>query len=109
VQRVNFTLDSATLTLLEELAKKFYGGNKSQAVRAALESLAAHTGHAGWVISGYIPMTVQHATSCHTCHNVYRDGAVLYRPVFVRGEGPEALPEIPAEEWLSCVRCVSRA
>ena len=45
MKRLNFTLDQDTVHLLEDLAKKFYEGNKSQTVRAALESLAAHTGH----------------------------------------------------------------
>ena len=45
MQRLNFTLDEATVQLLDRLAAKYYHGNKSLTVRAALESLAAHAGH----------------------------------------------------------------
>ncbi len=55
MQRLNFTLDKETVASLSELAQNFYQGNKSQTIRAALQSLAFHTGHAGWVISGYTP------------------------------------------------------
>ena len=51
MQRLNFTLDDATVELLETLSSTDYAGNKSQTVRAALESLAAHTRHMGWVTS----------------------------------------------------------
>ena len=44
MQRLNFTLDKETVASLSELAQKFYQGNKSQTIRAALQSLAFHTG-----------------------------------------------------------------
>ncbi len=108
MQRLNFTLDEATVELLENLADRFYGGNKSQTVRAALESLAAHTGHDGWVIAGYTPVELDTDVSCHTCGESHHEGEVLYRPVFERGKSPRALDHIPAEAWLDCPQCVEQ-
>lgn len=108
MKRLNFTLDDETVKLLEELADKFYGGNKSQTVRAALESLATHTGHEGWVISGYTPKKVEGEVNCHGCGEKHRDGEVLYRPVFERGKSPDALPSIPSENWLDCPDCAEK-
>ncbi|MFW5955246.1 MAG: hypothetical protein ACOCSK_00720, partial [Rhodothermales bacterium] len=67
MQRLNFTLDDSTVQLLERLSEGYYQGNKSRTVRAALESLAAHIGHDGWIISGYVPTTVSGSVACHTC------------------------------------------
>lgn len=106
MQRLNFTLDDDTVHLLERLSSTYYGGNKSRTVRAALESLAAHTGHDGWVITGYTPMAITDEANCHTCGTVYGEGDVLFRPVFERGASPRALPHIPAEVWLDCPECV---
>lgn len=108
MQRLNFTLDEATVKLLEHLAAAYYGGNKSQTVRAALEGLAAHVGHDGWVISGYTPVQVEGEAACHTCGVAYHEGAVLFRPVFERGQSPDALEHIPAEAWLDCTRCAEQ-
>ena len=108
MRRLNFTLDDDTIALLDELARAFYGGNKSQTVRAALESLAAHTGHDGWVIAGYAPMELADAAECHSCHTEHTTGEVLYRPVFERGRGPNALQKIPSESWLDCPDCVEK-
>jgi hypothetical protein len=109
MQRVNFTLDEATIQLLEKLSERLYSGNKSQTVRSALESLAVHSAHGGWVIAGYAPVALDHATRCHTCGDAYPKGNVLYRPVFQRGEGPGVLPRLPAENWLDCGACVEQA
>ncbi|MBI4769058.1 MAG: hypothetical protein HY784_01245 [Chloroflexi bacterium] len=109
MQRVNFTLNDNTLKLLELLAAKYYNGNKSQTVRAALESLAVHTRHEGWLITGYTPVMVDGQTNCHTCGDLHQKGDVLYRPVFERGEGPGALPRIPLEIWMDCPNCVEQA
>lgn len=109
MQRLNFTLDDGTVKLLDELSRKFYRGNKSQTVRAALESLAVHAGHEGWVIRGYTPMVIDSQTSCHTCGDTHPKGDVLYRPVFERGDGPRALPRIPHESWLDCSSCAEAA
>jgi hypothetical protein len=109
VQRLNFTLDDATVKLLNELSEKYYHGNKSLTVRAALESLAVHAGHAGWVVRGYTPIVLDHQTSCHTCGDLHPEGDVLYRPVFERGEGPRAVPRIPRESWLDCSNCAEQS
>src|SRR4029077_15759923 len=85
MQRLNFTLDEATIELLDRLAGNYYHGNKSLTVRAALESLAAHAGHEGWIIRGYMPIVVEGKTNCHTCGDLHVPGDVLYRPVFERG------------------------
>lgn len=108
MHRLNFTLDDATVRLLEKLARTYYEGNKSQTVRAALESLAAHIGHDGWVITGYTPVEVHGEVTCHTCGEPHRQGEVLFRPVFERGKGPAALPHIPREVWLDCTQCVEQ-
>lgn len=106
MQRLNFTLDEATARLLDELAAAYYSGNKSLTVRAALQSLATHAGHQGWVIAGYTPAVIDARADCHTCGEAHREGDVLYRPVFERGRGPAALPALPAENWLDCRDCV---
>lgn len=106
MRRLNFTLDLDTIALLEKLSTQYYAGNKSQTVRAALESLAAHIGHDGWVITGYTPMQLDTKAACHSCGTAHPEGDVLFRPVFERGASPEALPHIPAEVWLDCSGCV---
>lgn len=106
--RLNFTFDESTAQLLDKLADKYYHGNKSLTVRSALESLAAHTGHEGWVIAGYTPIVIEGEASCHTCGDPHTPGDVLYRPVFERGEGPRAIPRIPQENWLDCPTCVEQ-
>lgn len=108
MKRLNFTLDDETVTLLEELAEKYYGSNKSQTVRAALESLAAHTGHEGWVIAGYTPKQLDDEIACHGCGESHEKGEILYRPVFERGKSPGALPKMPSENWLDCPECVEK-
>ena len=105
MQRLNFTLDADAVRLLEKLAATYYGGNKSQTVRAALESLAAHAGHDGWVVTGYTPAPLEAEAACHSCGTAYGEGEVLFRPVFERGASPQALPKIPAEVWLDCSTC----
>jgi hypothetical protein len=109
MKRVNFTLDDATLDLLSSLADKAYGGNKSLAIRAAVESLAAHSGHAGWVVAGYTPATVEEPTECHSCHASFIGGEILYRPVFQRGVSPVAMLVLPREPWLDCPTCAGRS
>lgn len=105
MKRLNFTLDEEAVQLLQDLSEQYYGGNKSQTVRAALESLAAHTGHDGWVITGYTPTELAAEAACHTCGTAHAEGDVLFRPVFERGQSPGALPRIPAEVWLDCSDC----
>ncbi|MFQ3611750.1 MAG: ribbon-helix-helix domain-containing protein [Fimbriimonadales bacterium] len=106
MKRVNFTLDEATLELLDEIAERYYHSNKSLTVRAALESLATHLGHNGWVIAGFTPVVAESEAECHSCHHTYPPGTTLYRPVFTRGRAQNALQEIPKEVWLECSQCV---
>lgn len=108
MKRLNFTLNEETVKLLEQLSSKYYDGNKSQTVRAALESLAAHIGHEGWVITGYTPKEIEDDVSCHSCGESHHKGEVLYRPVFERGKSPKALPHIPTETWLDCPECAEK-
>lgn len=106
MKRLNFTFDQETVEMLDQISDKYYHGNKSLTVRAALESLATHLGHAGWIIAGYAPAPLDHAENCHSCGTTYPIGDVLYRPVFQRGNAPDALPRIPEEDWLDCSKCV---
>lgn len=106
MKRLNFTLDDSTVELLNKLSEKYYEGNKSQTVRAALESLATHQGHDGWVVTGYTPLRVDHNTSCHQCGQEQNKGKVLFKPVFERGSSPSAIQRIPSEEWVECPLCV---
>ena len=105
MKRLNFTLDEEAVELLNNMAEKYYQGNKSRTVRAALESLATHIGHDGWVVAGYTPVQVDHDVACHTCGTDYGAGDILFRPVFERGASPSALTQIPSEEWLDCPDC----
>ena len=105
MKRVNFTVDEHTLILLNELSERYYNGNKSKTIRAALESLAAHSGHMGWIIRGYVPVETEADTACHTCNTPHQKGDVLFRPVFERGRGPEAYMHIPSESWMDCPDC----
>lgn len=106
MKRLNFTFDDDTSELLDQIAAKYYHGNKSLTVREALESLATHLGHAGWVIAGYVPVVLDHQETCHSCGVPYPEGEVLYRPTFGRGHAPDALRHIPQELWLDCSNCV---
>ena len=108
MKRLNFTLDEDAVQLLDQLAATYYHGNKSQTVRAALESLATHIGHDGWVITGYTPMKLSAKAACHTCGAAHHEGEVLFRPVFERGTSPSALAHIPAEVWLDCSGCAEQ-
>lgn len=108
MKRLNFTLDNDTVRLLAELSGKYYDGNKSQTVRAALESLAAHIGHEGWVITGYTPKELDVDADCHSCGETHHRGEVLYRPVFERGKSPGAMAHIPSVDWLDCPECAEK-
>ena len=55
MRRLNFTLDESTISLLEELAGALHQGNKSQTIRAALQSLSSQNSRGGWIIAGYAP------------------------------------------------------
>jgi hypothetical protein len=108
MQRMNFTFDDDTVALLDTLAREYYNGNKSSTVRAALESLATHLGHEGWVIAGYTPVQLDHQMACHECGTPYGTGEVLYRPVFERGRGESVLSHLPAVTWLACPKCIDK-
>ncbi len=107
MKRQNFTLKQETIDLLDQLAKRYFEGNKSRTVRVALETLAHGLEKEGWVISGYSPVEIDSETDCHICGNMFEEGRVLYRPVFEKGKGPEAIPRIPEELWLDCPTCIS--
>lgn len=106
MKRLNFTLDDSTVDLLNRLSEKYYEGNKSQTVRAALEGLAAHQGHDGWIITGYTTTRAAHEVSCHNCGSEQSEGNVLFKPVFEKGNSPSAIKQIPSEEWVECPQCV---
>ena len=108
MKRMNFTFDAETVDLLDDLAEKYYGGNKSQTVRAALESLAVHAGHEGWVVTGYTPQQIDSSIDCHSCGEAHEKGEVLFRPVFERGSSSQALTSIPDENWLDCPNCAEK-
>lgn len=108
MKRLNFTLDEETIDLLNRLSETYFSGNKSHTVRAALESLAAHIGHDGWVITGYTPLRAPADLNCHSCGKEHQTGDLLYRPVFERGSSPDALQALPEEEWTECPTCVNR-
>jgi hypothetical protein len=108
VKRLNFTFDDDTTDLLEQISDVYYHGNKSLTVRAALESLATHLGHAGWVVSGYAPVVLERLENCHSCGTSYSAGKILYHPVFQRGRAPDALRQIPQENWLDCSACIEQ-
>ena len=105
MQRLNFTLDGATVSLLESMAERYYGGNKSLMVRAALESLATHIGYGGWTVAGYTPVQIDSTVECHSCHASYQPGDVLSRPIFERSTGADVLPALPDDNWLDCPSC----
>jgi hypothetical protein len=58
------------------------------------------------VIAGYAPVVLESLEHCHSCGTGYNEGEVLYRPVFQRGNAPDALDAIPQESWLDCSDCV---
>lgn len=109
VHRLNFTLDDDTIKLLEFLSDNYYSGNKSQTVRAALEALAINHKHEGWVVAGYTVVDLEQGANCHQCGNAKKSGDVMYRPVFERGHGPNALNELPTHAWFDCPACVSNS
>lgn len=106
MKRLNFTLDKETVKLLNRLSDKYYGGNKSQTVRAALESLATHAGKEGWVIKGYTSLRANDNVECHECGTEQGEGSILYKPVFEKGSSPAAIQAIPEEEWVECTNCL---
>ena len=106
MQRLNFTLDEQTVGLLDKLSETYYSGNKSLTVRAALESLAAHTEHDGWVVAVYTAVVLDMQAACHTCGSNHMKGEVLYRPVFERGHGKQAMATLPKKIWLECSACL---
>ena len=107
MKRLNFTLDDDTVALLDELADRFYEGNKSATVRAALEYLSEGM-REGWIIAGYTASSVDADVSCHSCGTPHHAGEVLYSPVFERGASAGAMAALPNETWLDCSDCVVR-
>ncbi|MDZ7682009.1 MAG: hypothetical protein U5J63_09945 [Fodinibius sp.] len=95
MKRLNFTLDDETVQLLNELSEKFYGGNKSQTVRAALESLATHTGHEGWIITGYTPKELENDIACHSCGESHEKGNILRASTWSTGQSTKRCRRFP--------------
>ena len=90
------------------LADQYFHGNRSLAVRAALESLATHTSQDGRVVAGFIPVVLDEEARCNTCGTQHEAGELLYRPVFERGSGPASLSQIPIRPSLHCPGCLDR-
>jgi hypothetical protein len=107
MRRLNFTLDVETVALLDRLADRFYDGNKSATVRAALEYLSDGM-REGWIIAGYTAASVEDEVACHSCGTPHHSGDVLYRPVFERGASARAMHALPKESWFDCSECVVR-
>ena len=114
-RKMTFVFDDATSSLLEKIAEQFYGGNKSLALRRAVQALAREhrigpdVSTQGWVILGYVAEEVpQEGAECHSCGRHFKAGQVLYRPVFHRAKGTEAeiWPLLPEEPIWECPFCV---
>lgn len=105
MRRINFTLDEETIGLLGAIADQQFGGNRSRAIRAAVESFGSKLGTEGWVVSGFTPVEVKEPTHCHCCSRVFDLGQTLYQPVFERGASPRALNALPSDQWLDCATC----
>jgi len=104
MRRFNFTLDEETALALDRLAKERFGGNRSEAVRAAVLALAGRT-QEGWVLTGFTPTEATREARCHCCERPFAPGETAYRPVFEKRPGPGALTRLPAGPWLDCAAC----
>lgn len=106
MRRCNFTLDDRTVSLLEQLADERFGGNRSEAIRVAIHSLAGSAeAIPGWVVAGFTPVEIAEKKHCHCCHDEFSQGDTLYRPVFELGKSPNALAHLPSGDWLDCAKC----
>ncbi len=103
-----FTLGVETAELLEDLAERFYADNQTEAVRVAVQALAAQhgLGETTWVIDGYVTTRSSENVTCHQCERMFRASEVIYQPVFRRGFGPKTFSELPEEEIYVCRDCL---
>ena len=106
MHRLNFTLDDETISLLDEMAKTWYSGNRSALVRDALHHFAKCANQNGWIIVGFSPVILNRNTLCHGCGIEFPKGEVLYQPIFQQGIGENAISQLPKEPWLDCARCI---
>ena len=105
-----FILKTEVARLLETLAKEHFGGNQTETVRAGLRALAVEYGLLGettWIVDGYVAgRAPKGGARCYRCERRFQAGELLYRPIFRRGSGPNALSRLPEEELWVCPLCV---
>jgi len=105
-----FSLGADAAELLETLAEQFFGSNQTETVRAGLRALAVEYGLLGettWIVDGYVAgRAPKGGARCYRCERRFQVGELLYRLVFRRGSGPNALPHLPEEELWVCPLCV---
>lgn len=95
MKRFNFTLDDSTVDMLSLLADKHFQGNKSLALRSAIETLASRLGEEGWIVEGYSPVLLHEDARCMQCGETHHAGDEVFRPVFKRGRSDRALKDLP--------------
>jgi hypothetical protein len=88
--QIDLALDPATIQLLRQLARAYFDGDEARTIKAALQSLAAHTGCDGWAVSGYAPLGLRPEQG-----RIGPDGRsweVSFRPIFGRQSGSAREP-----------------
>lgn len=70
------------------------------------EVLNSNLWHAGWLITDYIPVRMDHEVNFHSCGTKHSEGDVFFKPVFEKGNSPQAIEHTPSEEWVECQVCV---
>jgi len=107
-----FLLKPDVARLLETLAKNHFGDNQTETLRAGLRALAVRYGlsETTWIVDGYVAGRAPKGDArCYRCERHFQVGEFLYRPVFRRGYGPDALPHLPEEELWVCPLCVEES
>ena len=85
MRQVDLVLDPPTLKLLHQLAILYFDGDETRTIKAALQSLAAHSGCDGWAVAGYAPLGLRPEQG-----RVAPDGdswELSFRPIFARQSG----------------------
>ena len=106
-----FLLKPEVARLLETLAKNHFANNQTETFRAGLRALAVRYGlsETTWIVDGYVAgRAPKGGARCYRCERRFQAGELLYRPVFRRGSGPDALSRLPPSEeelWV-CPLCV---